>query len=101
MYTEHNKIWLKKENAVPAVGMGVTLIGCAHLMPYTVSKILSDKMIVIEGDYIQDGVPVPNLRGVGEVVLLFSRKTGRWTDVEGDIYLIGERTYYIEQKLEK
>lgn len=92
----------------PEVGMGVTKIMFSDRHPYTVTKILSPKRIVVQADvairtdkndfsenqeyeYKQDA-NAPE-------VTLFLNKFGKWKrlgDAQGPTYLIGRREEYYD-----
>jgi hypothetical protein len=103
-----NAIGNQTRSKQPEVGMGVTELMYSDRHPYTVTKILSPRKIIVQADDCkridnngfsesQEYEYTPNPEA--PLVTLRLNKYGRWKragDPEGSTYLIGEREEYYD-----
>ncbi len=103
-----NAIGNQTRSMTPEVGMGVTELMYSDRHPYTVTKILSAKRIMVRADIAtrtdkngccenQQYDYTPDLNS--PEIPLFLNKFGRWKrqgDAKGSTYLIGRREEYYD-----
>ncbi len=103
-----NAIQNQTRSLTPEVGMGVTELMYSDRHPYTVTRILTDKRIMVRADiatridkngYCEDQEYRYEDNPQAPEITLFLNKFGRWKrlcDAQGSTYLVGRREEYYD-----